>query len=202
MPIQHPLRALLFCSIPLLCITLLNPTSASALPQPPQKPMHKTISTTKKPRLPRKLSQNKNDHTTRGKVRLTVKLVYAYTRARPSVDRRLQRDLPSLRKIYDFNTYRLVRILRHSVAYKQALIVPISSNYQVQLSPQHYNGKERKIAIQTTFLHRLRPKNARRAKFSAYATASIRLQNGGKVAFLGPAYRYGRALLILRARRK
>lgn len=133
-------------------------------------------------------------------VQLTVKLVYAYTQDKKSVDPDLQKDLPSLKRMFDFNVYRLLRTIRHSIPYKKALIVPINENYQVQLNPQHYHAQEQKIALRTTFLHRKRAnKNNKIARFNAYASTHLRLQNGGKVAFLGPAYHYGRILLIVTA---
>ncbi|MBK07681.1 MAG: hypothetical protein CL920_33405 [Deltaproteobacteria bacterium] len=133
------------------------------------------------------------------KVRLNVKIVYAYTQDKRSVDRRLQRDLPSLRKLFDYNVYRLLRVVKHTIPFRRALIVPISARYQVQLSPKDFNKRTQKISIRATFLKRIRHRREERPRFAAYASALIKLQNGGKVAFLGPSYQYGRILLILDA---
>jgi len=99
--------------------------------------------------------------------------------------------------MFGFNTYRLLKIHRHTISCKQALIVTLNKNYQVQLSAKKFDKVNNKIKIQAVFLRRKRAINSKKARFTSYASAQFRLQNGGKVAFLGPSYEYGRILIIL-----
>jgi hypothetical protein len=134
-------------------------------------------------------------------VRLTVKVVYAYTRSRKKIDPRLKRDLPVLNGMFDFNVYRLRYRIVRKARYKQRVTISISPRYRVSFLPTQYDPVHKKIAIRAFFLRKKRvARRKRRGKrFKQYATTSFRLQEGGKLAIMGPAYRYGRSLLILSA---
>lgn len=130
-------------------------------------------------------------------VSMRIKLVYAYTSEKKYVDPALRKDIPSL-GLYDFNSYKLLKKSTHQIEYKRNLQVKVNDRYTIELSPQAFNKRQSKIAIRATFLRR-RPTTRQKNRYVSYATTLFRLQNGGKVALMGPFHKEGRAMLILHA---
>lgn len=138
----------------------------------------------------------------RHQVALQINLIYAHIRKKAFLDPKLKRDLPVLHGMYDFNAYQLLKRFRYRIDYQQAIIIPISYYFQVQVSPLKYEAKQNRILLQATFLYRKREKHQLQARFTRYASTQISLRSGGQIAFLGPSLKYGRSLLTLRARNK
>lgn len=138
----------------------------------------------------------------RNQVALSINVIYAHVRNKAFMDPALKRDLPVLHGMYDFNAYRLLKQYRYRLDYQQAIIIPISYRFQVQLSPTQYVLQQKSIVFQVTFLYRKREKNQLQARFTQYASLEVSLRSGSQIAFLGPSIDYGRSLITLRAKNK
>lgn len=138
----------------------------------------------------------------RPQVALQINLIYAHIRQKAFMDPKLKQDLPILHSMYDFNSYQLLNQFRYRLDYQQAIIIPISYVFQVQVSPLKYEPKQNWITLQATFLYRKREKHRWQARFTRYASTQVSLRSGGQIAFLGPSIQHGRSLLTLRARNK
>jgi hypothetical protein len=136
---------------------------------------------------------------TTNKLQLSVSLIYAHIRKKAHIDSQLRRKLPDLQNIFGFNSYSLVKTYFYNVSYGQAIIIPISHLHQIQISPDHFDPETNQISIQVSFLLRQKSLHAYKATFSLYAATIARLQNNKSMAFLGPSYRSGRALVLLHA---
>lgn len=144
-------------------------------------------------------------------VALQVKLVYASRQGTKAQDPRLLRDLPTLNHIYDFNDFRLMRVKRHRSHYGAQVHVSLAPRYRMSLRPLRYDRKMRKIAIRVTMSRQKRMSNGKpssrraayqkKARWKAYFSVNLRLQDGGKIALVGPVYLNGRSLVILSAKK-
>lgn len=179
------------------------PTQAKSAPHPsslvqPSVPNDTTI-TNPQPRARIKKRRRK-----KGTVYLKIKVIYAHIRKKKYIDPKLKKDVPSLSKSFDFNAYKLLKTYKYRTKYRQAIIIPISYRFQIQISPHHYKSKQNRIAIRTTFLYRKRTASPGRphSRFTQYGYIKLLLKNGSQVAFLGPSINYGRALITLHARHK
>jgi hypothetical protein len=126
---------------------------------------------------------------------MKIKLIYAHNSDEKRIDPDLRDDLPSL-GMYDFDSYKLLNSSKQLTPYQTLLPIPISQRYKINIRPKSFDEKEKKISIHADFLHRKNDKK----DYRSYASMVFRLQNGGKIAIVGPSYLHGRALLILSAR--
>jgi hypothetical protein len=137
----------------------------------------------------------------RGSVELRIKLVYAHKQTRKYTDPQLKRDIPELKHLYGFNSYKLLQFQLHKLSFGKSIVLRISQRYQVHLQPTLYNPRTEKISLRARFFYRRSNRTGTVSRLSPYATTDIRLQNNNQVAFVGPSHKLGRALIILHAKR-
>ena len=138
----------------LVSVVAICPTQAMSSPHPsslvqPSVPQDTTLTEPKpRTRIKRKLLR-------KGSVYIKVKVIYAHVRKKKYIDPKLKRDVPSLSKSFDFNAYKLLKTYRYKTKYQQAVIIPISYRFQIQLSPQWFVKKRKRIKQNVTTRSRL-----------------------------------------------
>lgn len=131
------------------------------------------------------------------KVQISLKFIYAHVRQKKYIDPRLNRDVPSLRKKFDFNAYRLIKSQNKAFSLASQASYQFSKKYQFSVKLLDVLKASDQIVLQATFSHRRKVKN--KWTYKAYVSTKFKLRNHKMVAFLGPTYKNGRVLITLRA---